>query len=187
MSETSLYLALPPLPTARTILLDIPSDGTPPDLGILLPAMTTALTNDPIDGVTLATLANSSANCRRIAYDIVWSYQNSLPPLPDPLESLYTNPDQHGQVISYEEYYPYGSTSHQAVRAGVEAPKRYRYTGKERDPENGLYYHGGALLRAVAGPLDELRSGGPGGRDQRVRLRARQPGAAGRPHRLSGS
>ena len=58
--------------------------------------MTNALTNDPIDGITLATLVNSSANCQRIAYDIVWSYQNTLPPLPDPLESLYTDPPNAG-------------------------------------------------------------------------------------------
>ena len=49
--------------------------------------------------------------------------------------------DRDAQVISYEEYYPYGSTSYQAVRASVEAPKRYRYTGKERDTETGLYYY----------------------------------------------
>src|SRR5262249_41007458 len=35
------------------------------------------------------------------------------------------------------------STSYQAMRSGLEAsPKRYRYTGKERDDETGLYYHG---------------------------------------------
>ena len=47
------------------------------------------------------------------------------------------------QIISYEEYYPYGSTSYQAGRSadGV-TPKRYRYTGKERDEESGLNYHG---------------------------------------------
>ncbi len=50
--------------------------------------------------------------------------------------------DIQGEVISYEEYYPYGSTSFQAVRSQTEAPKRYRYTGKERDEESGLYYHG---------------------------------------------
>jgi len=49
--------------------------------------------------------------------------------------------DQAGQVISYEEYYPYGSTSYQAVRSRTETPKRYRYTGRERDTETGLYYH----------------------------------------------
>jgi RHS repeat-associated protein len=50
--------------------------------------------------------------------------------------------DGNGQVISYEEYTPYGSTSYQAVRSQIETPKRYRYTGKERDEESGLYYHG---------------------------------------------
>ena len=51
--------------------------------------------------------------------------------------------DAGAQVISYEEYYPYGSTSYQAVRKDIEVPlKRYRYTGKERDEESGLYYHG---------------------------------------------
>jgi len=50
--------------------------------------------------------------------------------------------DDQARIISYEEYYPYGSTSYQAVRSQAEAPKRYRYTGKERDEESGLYYHG---------------------------------------------
>jgi RHS repeat-associated protein len=50
--------------------------------------------------------------------------------------------DHQAQIISYEEYYPYGSTSYQAMRSQTEAPKRYRYTGKERDEETGLYYHG---------------------------------------------
>lgn len=51
--------------------------------------------------------------------------------------------DDAGHIISYEEYYPYGSTSYQAVRSGVEVSvKRYRYTGMERDEESGLSYHG---------------------------------------------
>ena len=50
--------------------------------------------------------------------------------------------DDHAQIISYEEYTPYGSTSYQAMRSTTETPKRYRYTGKERDEESGLYYHG---------------------------------------------
>ena len=51
--------------------------------------------------------------------------------------------DDQAQVISYEEYAPYGSTTYQAVRAGLDAqPKRYRFTGKERDEENGFNYHG---------------------------------------------
>jgi len=50
--------------------------------------------------------------------------------------------DDRAQIISYEEYTPYGSTSYQAVRSQTDTPKRYRYTGKERDEETGLNYHG---------------------------------------------
>ena len=50
--------------------------------------------------------------------------------------------DDQAQIITYEEYTPYGSTSYQAVRSETETPKRYRYTGKERDEESGFYYHG---------------------------------------------
>jgi len=51
--------------------------------------------------------------------------------------------DDLAAVISYEEYYPFGSTSFQSVDSAREVPaKRYRYTGKERDEETGLYYHG---------------------------------------------
>ncbi len=51
--------------------------------------------------------------------------------------------DEDAAIISYEEYYPYGSTSWQAGRSAAETGrKRYRYTGKERDEETGLDYFG---------------------------------------------
>ena len=51
--------------------------------------------------------------------------------------------DGDGAVISYEEYYPYGTTAYQAGRSVAEVGlKRYRYTGMERDEETGLGYHG---------------------------------------------
>ncbi len=51
--------------------------------------------------------------------------------------------DKDGALISYEEYYPYGSTSYQAARSATEVSlKRYRYTRMERDEESGLSYHG---------------------------------------------
>lgn len=51
--------------------------------------------------------------------------------------------DEKGNVISYEEYYPYGTTSYQAVDKRIKvAAKRYRYTGKERDEETGFSCHG---------------------------------------------
>src|SRR5207248_10906352 len=46
------------------------------------------------------------------------------------------------EIISYEENGAWGVTYLQAVRGSTETPKRYRYTGKERDEESGLYYHG---------------------------------------------
>lgn len=50
--------------------------------------------------------------------------------------------DDQAQIISYEEYAPFGSTSYQAVRSQTETPKRYRYSGKERDDSTGFYYYG---------------------------------------------
>ena len=69
--------------------------------------------------------------------------------------------DYDGKVISYEEYYPYGSTSYQAVDKSIKAAaKRYRYTGKERDEETGLYYHG---VRYCASWLGRWTSADPAG------------------------
>ena len=51
--------------------------------------------------------------------------------------------DENAAVVSYEEYYPFGSTSYQGGRSVAEVSlKRYRYTGKEKDAETGFYYHG---------------------------------------------
>lgn len=55
--------------------------------------------------------------------------------------AMETNED--AEVITYEEYHPYGTTAYQAVNKSVKAAaKRYRYTGMERDEESGLNYHG---------------------------------------------
>ena len=49
-----------------------------------------------------------------------------------------------GQVILYDEYHPYGTTAYHSGKSGVTLSlKRYRYSGKERDEETGLYYFGG--------------------------------------------
>jgi RHS repeat-associated protein len=51
--------------------------------------------------------------------------------------------DDQARVVSYEEYTPYGSTTHQSVQQNLEVPsKRYRYADKERDEESGLQYYG---------------------------------------------
>lgn len=50
--------------------------------------------------------------------------------------------DDAGLQISYEEYFPFGTTSYYSVDSAREVPaKRYRYTGKERDEESGFSYH----------------------------------------------
>ncbi|WP_219927894.1 RHS repeat protein [Aeromonas sp. HMWF014] len=50
--------------------------------------------------------------------------------------------DGTGNVISMEEYYPYGGTAVWTARSAVEANyKTVRYSGKERDA-TGLYYYG---------------------------------------------
>ncbi|KAF7513142.1 hypothetical protein GJ744_010538 [Endocarpon pusillum] len=50
--------------------------------------------------------------------------------------------DEQGQVVSYEEYTPFGATVYQAVSRQTDLPKRYRYCGMERDDESGFQYHG---------------------------------------------
>ena len=59
------------------------------------------------------------------------------------LQSAALELDESGDIISYEEYYPYGTTAYQAMDSAIGAvAKRYRFTGKERDEESGLSYHG---------------------------------------------
>jgi RHS repeat-associated protein len=50
--------------------------------------------------------------------------------------------DHAAQIISYEEFHPFGTSALRLMDASKEAPtKRYRYTGMERDEESGLNYH----------------------------------------------
>ncbi|WP_156119623.1 SpvB/TcaC N-terminal domain-containing protein [Leptolyngbya sp. KIOST-1] len=57
--------------------------------------------------------------------------------LGDHLGSSQVVMDETGGLINREEFTPYGETSFGSFRW-----KRYRFTGKERDDESGLYYHG---------------------------------------------
>ncbi|MBB1585080.1 RHS repeat protein [Serratia sp. OS31] len=59
--------------------------------------------------------------------------------------------DGDGNVISMEEYYPYGGTAVWTARSAVEADyKTVRYSGKERDA-TGLYYYGYRYYQPWAG------------------------------------
>ncbi|POG16474.1 RHS repeat-associated core domain-containing protein [Pseudomonas putida] len=92
--------------------------------------------------------------------DNQWRYQYA-----DLIGSHGLELDASGNLISREEYYPYGETSVWAARSAVEADyKTVRFSGKERDA-TGLYYYGyryyqpwaGRWLSAdPAGTLDHL-------------------------------
>ena len=80
--------------------------------------------------------------------------------LADHLGSVALTVDGTGGWINREEYFPYGETSF-----GSFARRRYRFTGKERDEESGLTFHGArydapAALRWIscdpAGTVDGL-------------------------------
>ncbi len=57
--------------------------------------------------------------------------------LEDHLGSSNVRLDTNGSVIDKEEYYPFGDSS---LRTW--SKKRYRFCGKEKDSESGLYYYG---------------------------------------------
>ncbi len=83
-----------------------------------------------IDTPVIKPLSNNETELIRYQYD-------------NHLGSASLELDDIAQVISYEEYFPFGTTSYSTIDATREvAAKRYRYTGKERDEESGLNYHG---------------------------------------------
>ena len=94
--------------------------------------------------------------CRASLKNVAGYYQYR-----DRLNSSVIEANELGQVISYEEYYPYGRSAYRAVASGVDLSlKRYRFTGKERDEETGLDYFG---VRYYASWLGRWTSGDPGG------------------------
>ncbi len=105
--------------------------------GIILERETLHIMDDQQRIAMLETRTVDTQNVDRAPRQLV-RYQ-----LGNQLGSASLEMDDRAQVISYEEYYPYGSTSYQALRKNIEVPvKRYRYTSKERDEETGLNYHG---------------------------------------------
>ena len=74
---------------------------------------------------------------RRIGADLGDSTPAIKYNLSDHLGSSCIQLDTSGTTVSLEEYYPFGETSF-----GSYAKKRYRFCGKEKDEESGLYYYG---------------------------------------------
>ncbi|TWF41773.1 RHS repeat-associated protein [Chitinophaga polysaccharea] len=57
-----------------------------------------------------------------------------------------------GEVISYEEYHPFGTSAYRIAKPGANlSMKRYRFCGKERDEETGFYYFGARYYAAWLG------------------------------------
>ena len=87
-----------------------------------------------------------------VATQITWTQGNPPAGVQNPqlryqldnhLGSATREVDKDGQIISYEEYIPYGGTSLVAGRNASEVQlKQYRYSGKERDSVTGFYYYG---------------------------------------------
>ena len=60
--------------------------------------------------------------------------------------------DANALTITYEEYHPFGTSSYKLADNDTEVKrKRYRYVGKERDEETGLYYYGARYYAAWIG------------------------------------
>ena len=59
----------------------------------------------------------------------------------DHLNSSCVEADEVGNIISLEEYYIYGGTAYHTKNTDL-SQKRYRFNGKEKDTETGLYYYG---------------------------------------------
>ena len=87
-----------------------------------------------------------------------WRFQ-----LDNHLGSSCVEVDDEAAVISYEEYHPYGTTALRISDGSAEvSAKRYRYTGKEKDEETSLYYHG---ARYYAPWLGRWTAADPGNHD----------------------
>ena len=66
--------------------------------------------------------------------------------------------DENGRLISYEEYCPYGSTSYQAGQRRRGEPEALSLYGQGAGRGERVHLSRRAVLRAVAGTVDELRS-----------------------------
>jgi len=68
---------------------------------------------------------------------VLYKYQYS-----NHLGSVGLELDNNAEIISYEEYHPFGTTAYSVISEKIKSTrKRYRYTGMERDEETGLSYH----------------------------------------------
>jgi hypothetical protein len=128
-SETSLYLALPSPGEPLSTPFVLPEDGAAPNFANLRTAVEDVLKADPGNTEGIADL--TVAQCRHIAYEIIWDHMAY--PLPKPkssLEKIYTGPLEadsdeerdrrifEGDLLTY-----YTRQNAQADKKGVTAKK----------------------------------------------------------------
>ncbi len=81
-------------------------------------------------------LTDGTAKNGALGYQLRYQLTNHL-------ESCTMELDETANVITYEEYYPYGGTAIIAATSQTEVKQKYyRYSGKEEDDATGLYYYG---------------------------------------------
>jgi RHS repeat-associated protein len=110
-----------------------------------------------IDGQRRVALVESDASGVRIRYQLANHLESSV---------LEFDDSEAAALVTYEEYTPYGGTAYMAGNdIAASERRRYRYSGKERDEETGLYYYGARyyapwvgrwLACDLAGRLDGL-------------------------------
>jgi RHS repeat-associated protein len=89
------------------------------------------------DVITASGTANPRPHGLSVQAQTLFRYQYS-----NHLGSACLELDDQAEIISYEEFHPYGTSAYRAMNSGIEAPpKRYRYTGMERDDESGMSCH----------------------------------------------
>ena len=90
LQPISLHLALPSSASASPTVI-LPEDGTAPNFAVLRTAVETVLNADPGSTAGIANL--TAAQCRHIAYEIIWDRMAYPIPLPKrSLEEIYTGP-----------------------------------------------------------------------------------------------
>jgi RHS repeat-associated protein len=113
------------------------SDGTTIDLSRESLAVMAAET---VARVETRTLGSDPGPAQQVRYQLTNHLQSAMLELGD-----------NAEVISYEEYFPFGATSYQAVASQTDVAKRYRFDGCERDAENGLDRMGARYYAAWLG------------------------------------
>ena len=109
---------------SQEVYREFAGDGTTIDLSRESLAV---MAGEPAARIETRTLGSDPGPAQQIRYQFANHLHSATLELGD-----------NAEVISYEEYFPFGATSYQAVASLTDVAKRYRFDGRERDEENGL-------------------------------------------------